>query len=43
MKLPETDPACFKAVQGGDFNGFVEVNADFYQPIIDARKATIGG
>jgi phosphonate transport system substrate-binding protein len=43
MKLPETDPACFKAVQGGDFKGFVEVNADFYAPIIEARKAAIGG
>ncbi len=43
MKLPETDPACFKAVQGGDFKGFVEVNADFYGPIIEARKAAIGG
>jgi phosphonate transport system substrate-binding protein len=43
MKLPETDPACFKAVQGGDFKGFVEVKADFYAPIIEARKAAIGG
>jgi phosphonate transport system substrate-binding protein len=43
MKLPETDPACFKAVQGGDFKGLVEVNAEFYAPIIEARKAAIGG
>lgn len=43
VKLPETDAACFKAVQGGDFKGFVEVNVEFYQPIIDARKAAIGG
>jgi phosphonate transport system substrate-binding protein len=43
MKLPETDPACFKAVQGGDFKGFVDVNAEFYAPIIEARKAAIGG
>ncbi|MCG5487634.1 MAG: phosphonate ABC transporter substrate-binding protein [Sinorhizobium meliloti] len=43
MDLPKTDAACFSAIQGGDFTGFVEVNSDFYKPIIDARKATIGG
>lgn len=43
MDLPKTDAACFAAIQGGDFKGFVEVNADFYKPIIDARKSTIGG
>lgn len=43
MDLPETDAACFSAIQGGDFTGFVEVNSEFYKPIIDARKATIGG
>lgn len=43
MDLPKSDPACFSAVQGGDFSGFTEVNVDFYKPIIDARKATIGG
>ncbi|MDW9530933.1 phosphonate ABC transporter substrate-binding protein [Sinorhizobium meliloti] len=43
MDLPKTDAACFSAIQGGDFTGFVEVNSDFYRPIIDARKATIGG
>ena len=43
MKLPETDAACFSAIQGGDFKAFTEVNVDFYKPIIDARKATIGG
>ncbi len=43
MDLPTSDPACFSAVQGGDFKGLVEVNVDFYKPIIDARKATIGG
>lgn len=43
MKLPESDPACFKAIQGGDFKGFVEVTPEFYSPIIEARKATIGG
>ncbi len=43
VNLPKADPECFKAVQGGDFTGFTEVNVDFYKPIIDARKATIGG
>ncbi|MBW0368291.1 phosphonate ABC transporter substrate-binding protein [Ensifer adhaerens] len=43
VDLPKTDPACFSAIQGGDFTGYTEVNADFYKPIIDARKATIGG
>lgn len=43
MDLPTSDPACFSAVQGGDFKGYTEVNVDFYKPIIDARKATIGG
>jgi phosphonate transport system substrate-binding protein len=43
LKLPETDAACFSAIQGGDFKSYTEVNADFYKPIIDARKATIGG
>lgn len=43
MDLPTSDPACFQAVQGGDFKGFTEVNVDFYKPIIEARKATIGG
>ncbi|WP_075291795.1 phosphonate ABC transporter substrate-binding protein [Pararhizobium arenae] len=43
LDLPKTDAACFSAVMGGDFTGFTEVNVDFYKPIIDARKATIGG
>ncbi|MFD1328528.1 phosphonate ABC transporter substrate-binding protein [Mycoplana ramosa] len=43
LDLPKTDAACFSAIQGGDFTSFIEVNADFYKPIIDARKATIGG
>jgi len=43
MDLPKTDASCFSAIQGGDFTGYTEVNSDFYKPIIDARKATIGG
>jgi phosphonate transport system substrate-binding protein len=43
VKLPETDHACFAAIQGGEFKSYTEVNVEFYKPIIDARKATIGG
>ncbi|WP_113132651.1 phosphonate ABC transporter substrate-binding protein [Rhizobiales bacterium] len=43
VDLPKTDAACFSAIQGGDFTGYTEVNSDFYKPIIDARKETIGG
>lgn len=43
MNLPKSDPACFSAIQGGDFKSYTEVNVDFYKPIIDARKAVIGG
>ena len=43
LNLPKTDPACFSAIEGGDFKSFVEVTPDFYKPIIDARKSTIGG
>ena len=41
--LPTTDKSCFEAIEGGDFTGFVPVTPEFYQPIIDARKASIGG
>ncbi|RVB41069.1 phosphonate ABC transporter substrate-binding protein, partial [Mesorhizobium sp. M7A.F.Ca.CA.004.05.1.1] len=41
-KLPQTDPACFAAVQGGDFKSYSPVTPEFYQAIIDARKAKIG-
>lgn len=43
MALPESDPACFEAIQGGEYKGFTEVNVDFYKAIIAARRATIGG
>lgn len=42
MELPESDPNCFSAIQGGDFKGFTEVTPAFYEPIIDARRALIG-
>lgn len=41
-KLPQTDPACFSAIQGGDYKGYSPVTPEFYQAIIDARKAKIG-
>ncbi|MDB5537973.1 phosphonate transport system substrate-binding protein [Devosia sp. UYZn731] len=43
LNLPTEDAACFSAIEGGDFKGYVPVKAEFYQPIIDIRKATIGG
>ncbi len=43
MGLNKSDPACLKAVQGGDFMGMVDVPAGFYDGIIAARKASIGG
>ncbi|MEZ5809823.1 MAG: phosphonate ABC transporter substrate-binding protein [Rhizobiaceae bacterium] len=42
MKLPETNPDCFSAIQGGDYKGFTEVDASFYETIINARRAKIG-
>ncbi len=41
--LPETDYECFSGIERGDYKGYAPVDADFYKPIIDARKATIGG
>lgn len=43
LDLPKSDPACFAAIEGGDFQSFTEVTPDFYAPIIEARKATVGG
>lgn len=43
MGLPKSDPDCMAAIQGGTYEGFVEVNAEFYQAIIAARKSLIGG
>jgi len=41
--MPTEDLACFEAYEGGDFKGYVPVTADFYKPVIDVRKAAIGG
>jgi phosphonate transport system substrate-binding protein len=43
MNLPTEDAACFSAVEGGDFKGYVEVKPEFYKAIIESRKAAIGG
>ena len=41
--LPAEDYECFRSIENGDFKDYTPVTAEFYQPIIDARKATIGG
>jgi phosphonate transport system substrate-binding protein len=43
MDLPKTDAECFKAIQGGDYQGFTKVTPEFYDAIIAARQAQIGG
>jgi phosphonate transport system substrate-binding protein len=43
VDLSKTDYKCFSAFENGDFKGYVAVTPEFYKPIIDARKATIGG
>ncbi|MEM0900323.1 MAG: phosphonate ABC transporter substrate-binding protein [Pseudomonadota bacterium] len=40
--LPESDPDCFRAIQGGNFAGFTDVDHSFYETIVAARKAKIG-
>lgn len=41
--LPTEDYECFRSVENGDFSGYTPVTPEFYQPIIAARKSTIGG
>jgi phosphonate transport system substrate-binding protein len=43
LKSHEADRACFEAVQGGDFKKLIEISHEFYSPVIEARKAKIGG
>lgn len=43
LALPTKDAACFAAVEGGDFKGYVPVTSDNYQVIIETRKQAIGG
>lgn len=40
--LPKSNPDCFKAIQGGVYAGFVDVDHSFYETIVAARKAKIG-
>ncbi|MCR4267478.1 phosphonate ABC transporter substrate-binding protein [Nitratireductor sp. ZSWI3] len=42
MEMPQKDPECFSAIQGGDYKGYTEVTPAFYEPIIDARRSKIG-
>ncbi len=39
--LATSDAACLKAVEGGDYQGMVDVTAGFYDGIIAARKAKL--
>ena len=41
--LPTEDYECFRSVENGDFSGYTPVTPEFYMPIIEARKAAIGG
>ena len=41
--LPEGDPECFSAIQGGEYSDFTEVTPEFYETIIDARRSIVGG
>ena len=41
--LPSEDYDCFRSIENGDFKDYTPVTPEFYQPIIDARKSTIGG
>ena len=40
--IAATDMKCMYGVEGGDFKGYAPVKPEFYQAIIDVRKATIG-
>lgn len=43
MALPVKDAKCFAALEGGDFKGYAPVKHDFYNAVVDVRKAAIGG
>ncbi|WP_454853228.1 phosphonate ABC transporter substrate-binding protein [Rhizobium binxianense] len=43
MALPAKDAKCFTALEGGDYKGYAPVKPDFYNAVIDVRKAAIGG
>lgn len=41
--LPEKDHKCFAAIEGGDYKGYSPVKHDFYNTVVEVRKAAIGG
>ncbi|NKF32834.1 phosphonate ABC transporter substrate-binding protein, partial [Pseudomonas sp. BGM005] len=41
--LPEKDHKCFAAVEGGDYKGYAPVKHEFYNTVVEVRKAAIGG
>lgn len=41
--LPEKDHKCFAAIEGGDYKGYSPVKHDFYNAVVEVRKAAIGG
>lgn len=43
MALPAKDAKCFAALEGGDYKGYAPVKHDFYNAVVDVRKAAIGG
>ncbi|WP_434729733.1 phosphonate ABC transporter substrate-binding protein [Rhizobium binae] len=43
MELPEKDKKCFEAIEGGEYAGYVKVTPEFYNAVIETRRATIGG
>ncbi|MGV1915584.1 phosphonate ABC transporter substrate-binding protein [uncultured Agrobacterium sp.] len=43
LELPKKDLACFQGFTQGKNKEYIKVDASFYQTIVDARKAVIGG
>jgi len=41
--LPAKDHKCFAAIEGGDYQGYSPVKHDFYNAVVEVRKAAIGG
>ncbi|WP_273524170.1 phosphonate ABC transporter substrate-binding protein [Rhodosalinus sediminis] len=39
LRLPVENPDCFQAIAQGDARGYFPVGVDFYEPIINMRKA----
>ncbi|KQR31839.1 phosphonate ABC transporter substrate-binding protein [Rhizobium sp. Leaf155] len=43
LELPKKDLACFQGFTQGKNKEYIKVDSSFYQTIVDARKAVIGG